>query len=104
MRKLQGNGWQNRFFNIGWQVGFVTIGWQEGICIMVTTKTNTNEQRNSHKLWLQFGIRIRYQIIKEKLCFFAPATGPPTGVARQATSAIVANIRQHNTYTSPPIN
>ena len=63
---------------------------------MVTTKTNTNEQWNSQKLWLQFGIRIRYQILQEELCFFAPATGPPTGVARQATSAIVAKYENNN--------
>ena len=59
-------------------------------------KANTNEQRNSHKLWLQFGIRIRYQILIEKSSFSIPATGPPTGVARQATSAIVAKYENNN--------
>ena len=46
---------------------------------MVTKESNTNEQPNSHKLWLQFGIRIRYQIINETLFFLPRLRDPPRG-------------------------
>ena len=42
---------------------------------------------------LEYGFAIKLLM---KRCFFSPATGPPTGVARQATSAIVAKYENSN--------